>query len=94
MSTKETVHHVADELRQRLADLEQDIKSLAQTARDAAGEKLHDARVGATEFLNDRRAQAVRLEKSMEQCIAEQPVKAVLFAVGAGFLLGFLWKRR
>jgi ElaB/YqjD/DUF883 family membrane-anchored ribosome-binding protein len=94
MSTEETLRSATDELRQRLADLEHDLAAVAQASKAAAREKLEEARSSAAAYCDERRAKVQGLEKSLEQCVAEQPVKAVLAAAAAGFVLGALWMRR
>lgn len=94
MSTENTFRSATDELRQRLADLEHDFEALTQAGKAAAREKLFEARNTAAAFCEERRAKVCGLEQSLEHCIAEQPVKAILAAAGGGFVLGALWMRR
>jgi ElaB/YqjD/DUF883 family membrane-anchored ribosome-binding protein len=81
-------------LRKGVADLQRDIKGLADSVATVAQEKLHEAREAATDFCDERRAKVQGFERSIEKCIADRPVTALITAAGAGFLVGLLWRRR
>jgi len=81
------------ELSQRIADLQRDVEELTRTVKTIAREKLNAVRTSATEYCEERRAQAQGFERSIEKCIAERPLSALLTAAGAGFLVGVISRR-
>ncbi|MBS0207701.1 MAG: DUF883 family protein [Planctomycetes bacterium] len=93
-SSADQTHRAAAELRQRLADLERDIKALAEAAKAAAREKVSDLRQEAETCREEQRAKIRGVEQSIEQCLTEHPIRAVLTAAGIGFVLGAIWTRR
>lgn len=81
------------ELSQRIADLQRDVEELSRTVKAIAREKLNAVRTSAAEYCEERRAQVQGFERSIEKCIAERPLSALLTAAGAGFLVGMISRR-
>jgi len=81
------------ELSRRIADLQRDVEELTRAVRTIAREKLNAVRTSATEYREERRAQAQDFERSIEKCIAERPLLTLLTAAGAGFLIGVISRR-
>jgi ElaB/YqjD/DUF883 family membrane-anchored ribosome-binding protein len=70
------------------------VKDLGSEARSIAEQQLAQARDAAVGYWEEGRDQAMRWEESLEEMIREQPVKSLAIAVGAGFVLGFLFRGR
>jgi len=81
------------ELSQRIADLQRDVEELARAVKAIAREKLNAVRESAMEYCEEGRTQARGFERSIEKCIAERPLSALLTAAGAGFLIGVISRR-
>ena len=64
-------------------DVQQRAAADFAAARDMAGEYIEEGRVRLEEF-----------GSAAESRIRNQPLKSILIAAGAGFLLGALWSRR
>ena len=79
----ESAGHVVDSL-----------KDLGGEAQALAEKQLSQARDTAAEYWEDGRRRAADWEESLEEMIREQPVKSLAIAVGAGFVLGFLFRGR
>src|SRR5438045_231972 len=82
-----------DQLRDKAAEVGQNLRDLGGQARDAANEKYNQLRDQASQYYTQGREAAQEWEQNLEGYIQEQPMKAVLIAAGVGLLLGLLWKR-
>lgn len=84
---KDAVTEGTAEVWSSVVDAGNDVRNRAvedfAAARDAAGEYFEEGRVRLEEF-----------GATAERQIRSQPVKSLLIAAGAGFLLGALWSRR
>ena len=94
MSSEQTMETTVGELQERLADLEQDIRALGGAARTVAQQRLHESSERAASFCQQQREKAEQIGRSVEDSVRSQPLRAVLVAAGAGFVLGALWMRR
>ena len=83
----------ADQLRDKAAEVGQNLRDIGGQVRDAASEKYHKLRDQAGEYYNQGREAAMEWEQGLENYIQEKPIKAVLIAAGVGVLLGLLWRR-
>jgi ElaB/YqjD/DUF883 family membrane-anchored ribosome-binding protein len=79
---KESAGHVAESL-----------KEVGDEVRTLAGKQVSQVRDTAAAYWEDGRRRATDWEESLEDMVREQPLKSVLMAVGAGFVLGFLFRR-
>jgi ElaB/YqjD/DUF883 family membrane-anchored ribosome-binding protein len=70
------------------------IKELGGDARSLAEEQVAQARDTAAQYWEDGRQRAADWEASLEDMIRNEPVKSLAIAVGAGFVLGFLFRGR
>ena len=68
------------------------LKDLGGEAQALAGKQLSQARDTAAEFWEDGRRRAANWEEALEDMIREKPVKSLAIAVGAGLVLGFLFR--
>ena len=73
----------AEQLKAKTGEIRESVKEVADIARAAAEEKVHQ--------LQARREYATR---TLVEQVHEQPFKTIGAAVGAGFLLGLLFARR
>jgi len=82
-----------DQLRDKASEVQQNLRDMGGQVRDAASEKYYQLRDQANQYYNQGRETAQQWERSLEDYVQEQPVKAVMIAAGVGLLLGLLWKR-
>lgn len=83
----------AEELKNRAADVQQNVREMGSQVRDAAQEKFNELRDSASEYYEQGRQRAQEWEQGLEEYVQDQPIKALLIAAGVGALLGFLWRR-
>ena len=69
------------------------VREAGSEARRAAQQRFGHMRDTAGEYLEQGRAQMQEMGQSLEHRIHEQPFRAILMAIGLGFLLGILWPR-
>ncbi len=84
----------SDRLGAQAKEVSNDLKEIGGIVRDAAQEKLGQARENATEYLQQGRDTVHGVVGTFEQYVREQPVKSVLIAAGIGLLFGRFWMRR
>src|SRR5207302_1762627 len=82
-----------DQLRDKAAEVGQNLRDIGGQVRDAASEKYNQLRDQAGQYYSQSREAAQEWEQGLESYIQEQPLKAVLIAAGVGLLFGLLWKR-
>ncbi len=86
-SAREKFQDVAGETSEKLRERTADARAAAREKYDATAEQLkhkyEDVQKGVDELLGD-----------VNEFVRDNPGKAVLMAVGAGFLLGLLFRRR
>lgn len=94
---KDAAAQKAAQLRDYAGQKANDLKSAATDKlgafREGAGETAQNFKGVASEQWEDTRIKAQELHVSMEDYVRENPTKAVLTAVGAGFVLGLLIRR-
>ena len=71
-----------------------DLQEMGGTAVEALQEKFGELRDTATEYYEQGKDKCREAEQSLEKFIKEQPLKSVLIAAAAGWLLGRFWMRR
>ena len=84
----------SDRLGNQAMEVKQDLLDMGQTVRDAAQEKLGQVGEKASEYYEQGRDSIHGVASACEQFVRQRPLRAVLIAVGVGWLLGFLWQRR
>jgi len=103
-STEEKTQALKEAASQRAAQIRDFAGEKAQSLKAAAGDRIGALREGAGETANnladaaseqwqETRVKAKELHGSLETYVRENPTKAVLSAVGAGFVLGLLIRR-
>lgn len=75
-------------------EVKKDLQEMDQTVRDAAQEKFGQVGGNASEVHEQGRDNVHGVACACEQFVRQRPLRAVLIAVGVGWLLGFLWKHR
>jgi ElaB/YqjD/DUF883 family membrane-anchored ribosome-binding protein len=83
-----------EQLRHKGSQLQRDVRELGTLARQAAQEKLGEARDAAGQYVEQGREKTQQLARTVEDYIRQQPIKSVLIAAGAGAVLGVLLARR
>ena len=68
-------------------------ESTARDLRSAAEEKANELRGKAEHAYSDARERARTFQEDTEQYVRENPTKAILSALGAGFVLGLIFKK-
>ena len=63
-------------------------------ARDKAQQVMGQARERASEYYQQGKEKAADYTGRVEDMVREQPIKSVLIAIGAGLLLGMLFRRK
>ena len=84
----------SDRIGAQANELSEDLKEMGATVKDAAQEKLRDARQHATEYYEQGRDNAHGVLCNFEQYVRDRPVKSILIAAGIGVLFGRFWMRR
>jgi ElaB/YqjD/DUF883 family membrane-anchored ribosome-binding protein len=84
---KDSTIRASDQLREKASTVRDDLRDLGRLTREAAQEKLADARQAGRE-------KAAELEDRVESYVREKPLQSLLIAGGVGLLLGFLLRRR
>ncbi len=87
----------ARELREKAGAKASEIRGKAEARahefRETAEEKVHDFRERAEHTYGEARARSRTLQEDGEAYIRENPVKAVLTALAAGFVLGLIMRK-
>lgn len=92
------------QLEDQIAQLQTDLKGIADTLARIGGDKVTEARgmartearhlqAQAQHVIDDVREEAGVMEAQLKQTIREKPLTAVASAVGIGFLLALLTRR-
>ena len=82
------------QLRKQAETVRDDIRKLGNLAKDAAQEKLEEARQGTADYYGQGRNRASQLEEQLVDFVRAKPIRSVLIAGGMGMLLGIIWARR
>lgn len=83
-----------ERLRDQTGTLKEDLRELGRLSRDAAAEKLGEAREAAAGYFDQGKRRAGEIEGDLEHYIREKPIQSLLIACGAGMLLGIVLSRR
>ena len=92
-SSKQHLREAAGNLRTNLEASKGHVKQAAGDLRAAATATANDLRDRAEHAYSDARARVRTLQEDGEQYIRENPTKAVLTALAAGFVLGLVYRR-
>jgi ElaB/YqjD/DUF883 family membrane-anchored ribosome-binding protein len=80
-------------VKQAAEDLRSAAEVKAQELRDRAGDRAQELRAQAETAYGEVRERAQSLRQDGEQYVRENPTKAILTAVAAGFVLGLIIRR-
>jgi len=75
-------------------NLQQNLSELGTQAKDMAQAQIENLRETAGEYLEQGRAKTQELQRTLEEQIRDQPLKAAAIACGIGFVLGMFMMRR
>jgi ElaB/YqjD/DUF883 family membrane-anchored ribosome-binding protein len=69
-------------------------EGMAERGASRMADAMNSMKEAAQEKVEQGRAKVRELQKSLETSVQEQPLKAVLIALGVGVLVGLILKRR
>jgi len=82
------------EFRKRAAVLRDDALELGHAGRQLAGETIGRVKQSAQDYYRQGRSQARAIETAVEDYVRAYPIRSLLMAAAAGFLLAKLLSRR
>lgn len=80
-------------IRDQAGEVVEDVKELGRVALDAGEKKAGELRHQGDEMLKQGRQQMENAQARVEEFVRERPMRAVLYAVGAGFIASLLLRR-
>jgi ElaB/YqjD/DUF883 family membrane-anchored ribosome-binding protein len=80
-------------IRDQAGEVVEDVKVLGRVALDAGEKKIGDLRHQGDELLKHGRQEMENVQARVEGFVRERPMRAVLYAVGAGFIASLLLRR-
>lgn len=83
-----------DEFRQHASELGHNVQELGKATKNLANDTVDYLRENAGDYVKQGKEKAHQLEETLETKIKESPIKALLIALGVGWLLGILMRRR
>ena len=83
-----------ERLRQQTGAVREDLGELGRLAKQAAREKIDEARETAADYYDQGRKKADELEDQLADYVRAKPLKSILIAAGVGALFGILISRR
>ncbi|MDZ4819255.1 MAG: hypothetical protein SGJ20_09810 [Planctomycetota bacterium] len=87
-------HSAAEQIREKGAELKENLQNMGAAAKDAAQRKLEGVSESLSGYYEQGRECAADFEQSLETKIRERPIGAILVAAGVGFLVGMCWTRK
>jgi ElaB/YqjD/DUF883 family membrane-anchored ribosome-binding protein len=84
----------AGEFRKRAATLRDDARELGHAGRQLAGETIDRVKHSAQDYYRRGSSQAKAIESAFEDYVRTYPIRSMLFAAAAGFVLAKLFSRR
>ncbi len=95
---KKHARQAADDLRAAAEVKARELKSAAEAKvreyRETAEAKAGEFRGKAEHYYDDARARARTFQEEGENFVRKEPLKAIVYALAAGFLLGTIFKSR
>jgi ElaB/YqjD/DUF883 family membrane-anchored ribosome-binding protein len=107
-SLKETARHAVEDLKSAAQAKATEFRSAAEAKanefrgaaeakaneyRERAGEYYDEARAKAEEYYGQARERARTLQEDGEVYVRDNPLRALCYAAGAGFVLGLLFRK-
>lgn len=93
-SPPQSARPAMDRIGTQAKEMRKDFQELGGTAVEALQEKFGELRETASEYYEQGKDKFGEVERSIENFIKEQPLKSLLIAAGAGWLLGRYCMRR
>jgi ElaB/YqjD/DUF883 family membrane-anchored ribosome-binding protein len=84
----------SDRIGKQAMKVKKDLEQIGGTAKDIAEDQLEHVGEIASEYYEQGRDKVHGVACACEQFIRDRPLRSVLVAVGIGWLLGGIWKRR
>jgi len=84
----------SDRLGKEAMKVKKDLQQMGGTAKDIVDDQLEQVGEIASEYYEQGRDKVHGVACACEQFIRDKPLRSVLMAVGIGWLLGGIWKRR
>jgi ElaB/YqjD/DUF883 family membrane-anchored ribosome-binding protein len=88
------LHEHRDHLRKSANELGHNVQELGRISRDIAQETVGMIKENAGEYYQQGMERAKGMEKDLENKIKEKPMQSLLIALGLGFIVGWLLRRR
>ena len=88
------IHKHTAQFKQKASDLGQDVQELGRISKNIANETMGSLKENAGEYYEQGVAKAKSLEEDLETRIKTHPIQSLLIALGLGFLVGLLLRRR
>jgi len=85
---------VMDTVQERASSIAQNVQQMGSDAVGAVKEHAQQVRDTAVGYYEDGRDRAMQLEHRLEKRVKQNPLNSVLIAIGCGFLLGMLVRRK
>lgn len=82
------------QFREKANHLGQNVQELGRITREIAQDTMGVLKENAGDYYHQGMEKAKTVEKNLEGKIRENPLQALLIAVGLGFLVGMLFRRR
>jgi ElaB/YqjD/DUF883 family membrane-anchored ribosome-binding protein len=93
-STQTNSHGAEEDLKDKAAEVGENVRKMGSQVSDAAREKYEDLRSRASDYFEQGKEKAQEWEEDVESYIKSRPIQALLIAAGVGVVLGMLWRRR
>ncbi len=82
------------QFREKATHLGRDVQELGRITRDIANDTMGVLKENAGEYYDQGIEKAKSMEQNLESRIRDNPLQALLIAVGLGFLVGMIFRRR
>jgi ElaB/YqjD/DUF883 family membrane-anchored ribosome-binding protein len=84
----------SEQMKSKADNAVDNVGEMGHRAVDAAQKKLKNMKETASEYYDKGMEKAEEYQSNVEEYVREQPMKSLAIAIGAGFLIGFLFTRR
>jgi ElaB/YqjD/DUF883 family membrane-anchored ribosome-binding protein len=92
--TEDRQPSATDRLKAQTSTVRDDLRELGRVSKDAAQEKLDEARRAAGGVYDQSRRKVGDVEDQLVDYIREKPLKSLIIAAGVGLVLGAFWSKR
>ena len=84
----------ASQIKSKADTMAQNFGDMGHKAVDQAQKKFSELSGTAADYYESGKDKAAEMQDSMETYVRDQPMKAIMIALGAGLLIGFLVSRK